>query len=54
MDVYLAATGGKIPGRFPTAYRFAAAALLPKGDVIIAGGYPDGIRNTSGVWRFGQ
>lgn len=42
----------EIPGRFPAAYRFAAATLLPKGDVIIAGGYSDGIRNTPGVWRF--
>ena len=25
---------------------------LPDGDVVIAGGYSDGNRNTAGVWRF--
>lgn len=43
-----------VPGRFPTAYRFAAAGPLRDGDVIIAGGYSDGNQNTAGVWRFGQ
>lgn len=43
-----------VPGRFPAAYRFAAAALLPAGDVVIAGGYSDNNRNTNGVWRFRQ
>ena len=42
----------EIPGRFPEAYRFAAAALLPGGDVLIAGGYSDDNQNTAGVWRF--
>ena len=44
----------EIPGRFPAAYRFAAAALLREGDVLIAGGYSDGNQSTAGVWRFGQ
>jgi hypothetical protein len=42
----------EIAGHFPEAYRFAAAAPLPGGDVLIAGGYSDGNRNTAGVWRF--
>ena len=42
----------EVPGRFPAAYRFSAAALLPEGDVFIAGGYSDKNRNTAGVWRF--
>jgi hypothetical protein len=42
----------EIPGRFPEAYRFAAAAPLRGGDVFIAGGYSDGNQNTAGVWRF--
>lgn len=42
----------EIPGSFPDAYRFAAAAPLVGGDVLIAGGYSDGNQNTAGVWRF--
>ncbi|MFN2567186.1 MAG: Kelch repeat-containing protein [Gemmatimonadaceae bacterium] len=42
----------EVPGRFPEAYRFAAAAPLRGGDVFIAGGYSDGNQNTAGVWRF--
>ncbi len=41
-----------IPGQLPAAYRFAAAALLPSGDVLFAGGYADDNQNTAGVWRF--
>jgi hypothetical protein len=41
-----------VPGRFPEAYRFAAVAPLPGGDVLIAGGYSDANKNTAGVWRF--
>lgn len=44
----------EVPGRFPAAYRFAAATLLREGDVLIAGGYSDGNQNSSGIWRFGQ
>jgi hypothetical protein len=44
----------EIPGRFPDAYRFAAAAPLRGGDVLVAGGYSDGNENTAGVWRFQQ
>jgi hypothetical protein len=44
----------EVPGRFPAAYRFAAAALLREGDVFIAGGYSDSNQNTAGIWRFGQ
>lgn len=42
----------EIRGRLPTAFRFAAAASLPGGDVLITGGYSDANRNTAGVWRF--
>ena len=42
----------EIRGQLADAYRFAAAAPLPGGDVVIAGGYSDGNRNTDGVWRF--
>jgi hypothetical protein len=41
-----------VSGRFPAAYRFAAAARLPGGDVAIMGGYSDTNENTAGVWRF--
>lgn len=44
----------EVPGRFPAAYRFAAAALLREGDVFISGGYSDGNQTTAGVWRFAQ
>jgi hypothetical protein len=44
----------EVPGRFPDAYRFAAATPLRNGDVVIAGGYSDDNQNTSGVWRFRQ
>ena len=44
----------EVPGRFPTAYRFASAALLRGDDVLIAGGYSDRNQNTAGVWRFQQ
>ena len=44
----------EVPGRFPAAYRFAAAAPLRGGDVLVAGGYSDGNQNTGGVWRFKQ
>jgi hypothetical protein len=43
----------EVPGRLPTAFRFAAAALLGTGDVYITGGYSDDNRNTAGIWRFG-
>lgn len=42
----------ELPGRFPAAYRFAAAALLRGGDVLVTGGYSDQNQNTDGVWRF--
>ena len=41
----------EVPGRFPAAFRFAAAAPLREGDVLVAGGYSDANRNTAGVWR---
>ena len=44
----------EVPGRMPEAYRFAAAAPLRDGNVLIAGGYSDGNRNTAGVWLFGH
>jgi hypothetical protein len=44
----------EVPGRFPTAYRFAATASLRDGDVLVAGGYSDRNQNTAGVWRVGQ
>jgi hypothetical protein len=42
----------EIRGDFPAAYRFAAAAPLQSGDVLITGGYSDDNRNTAGVWVF--
>lgn len=42
----------EVPGNFPEAFRFAAAALLPSGDALIVGGYSDANQNTAGVWRF--
>jgi hypothetical protein len=36
---------------FPAAYLFAAAALLPGGDVLVTGGYSDDNRDTDGIWR---
>ena len=43
---------GGVPGSLPAAYRFAAAAALPGGDVVFAGGYSDDNENTAGIWRF--
>ena len=43
-----------VPGRFPAAYRFAAAAPMRGGDVFIAGGYSDQNESTAGIWRFRQ
>jgi Galactose oxidase, central domain/Kelch motif len=42
----------EIPGSMPDGYRFAAAALLRDGDVLISGGYSDRNETTNGVWRF--
>ena len=42
----------EVAGPLPEAYRFAAAAPLRGGDVVIAGGYSDRNENTGGVWRF--
>ena len=44
----------EVPGRLPDAYRFAAAAPLRGGEVLITGGYSDANQNTAGVWRFRQ
>lgn len=44
----------EVPGQLTDAYRFAAAAPLRGGDVLIFGGYSDANRNTAGVWRFRQ
>jgi hypothetical protein len=41
-----------VRGRFPAALRFAAAASLREGDVVIAGGYDDANHTSAGVWRF--
>src|SRR5687767_7073628 len=40
---------GEVPGSYPAAYRFAAAALLRDGDVLVAGGYTDGNKYAPGV-----
>ncbi|HEY7472978.1 MAG TPA: kelch repeat-containing protein [Gemmatimonadota bacterium] len=41
----------EVPGGFPAAYRFAAVAALPAGDVLVTGGYSDRNENTAGIWR---
>lgn len=41
----------EVPDRFPEAYRFAAVAAIPGGDVLVTGGYSDDNENTAGVWR---
>jgi hypothetical protein len=41
-----------VPGGLSDAYRFAAAAPLPNGEVLLAGGYSDANQATAGVWRF--
>jgi hypothetical protein len=41
-----------IDGPLPAALRFAAAAPLGNGDVVIAGGYDDANQTSAGVWRF--
>lgn len=53
-ELFDARTGAfrEIPGSMPAAYRFAAAAPLRDGDVLISGGYSDGNETTNGVWRF--
>jgi hypothetical protein len=47
-------TFAEVSGRLPAAYRFAAAALLTEGDVLVVGGYSDRNRITAGVWRLGR
>jgi hypothetical protein len=42
----------EVAGAFPDAYRFAATAPLPGGDVLVTGGYTDENRNTDGIWRY--
>ncbi|MEP6591212.1 MAG: kelch repeat-containing protein [Gemmatimonadota bacterium] len=42
----------EVPGRFPAAFRFAATAPLPGGDVMISGGYAAGVTHNDGVWRY--
>lgn len=42
----------RVPGQIQRAYHFAAASLLPGGDVIISGGYANDNRATPGVWRY--
>lgn len=44
----------RVPGRFPEPYRFAAAARLADGDVLILGGYDDDNRNTAAIWRYSK
>jgi hypothetical protein len=44
----------EVPGRFPRALLFATASLLPGGDVVIAGGYTDGVASSGDVWRYRQ
>ena len=42
----------EVPGSLPAGYQFAAAAMLPNGDVVIAGGYSGSVTATDGIWRF--
>jgi hypothetical protein len=41
-----------VRGGLPAALRFATAASLRGGDVVIAGGYDDANHTSAGVWRF--
>ena len=41
-----------VRGALPAALRFAAAASLRDGDVVIACGYDDANKTSAGVWRF--
>lgn len=41
-----------VRGDLPAALRFATAAALRGGDVVIAGGYDDANHTSAGVWRF--
>jgi len=41
-----------VDGDFPDAFYFATATAVEGGDVLIIGGYGDGIRSSDGVWRF--
>jgi hypothetical protein len=41
-----------VPGDFGEQYSFATATLLANGDVLVIGGYDDGMRTTAGVWRY--
>lgn len=42
----------RVAGDFGQEYAFATATLLASGDVLVIGGYDDGMRTTAGVWRF--
>jgi hypothetical protein len=41
-----------VSGGLAAAFRFAAAAPLRNGDVLIVGGYTDANQVSTGVWRF--
>ncbi len=47
-----AGTFRRVAGDFGEDYSFATATLLPGGDVLVIGGYDNGMRATAGVWRF--
>ncbi|HEV7486475.1 MAG TPA: kelch repeat-containing protein [Thermoanaerobaculia bacterium] len=44
----------RVAGDFGHGYSFAKATLLATGDVLIIGGYDDGMEATAGVWRFNE
>lgn len=41
-----------VPATGPGAYYFATATALSAGDVVIVGGYGQGVESSKGVWRF--
>ncbi|HTE47359.1 MAG TPA: kelch repeat-containing protein [Gemmatimonadaceae bacterium] len=43
-----------VNGDFGQAYSFASAVLLDDGSALILGGYDDSMRNSDGIWRFGE
>ena len=43
-----------VEGDFGQAYSFARAVLLDDGRALVFGGYDNSMRNSDGIWRFGE